>query len=202
MFTVKAVIKVCTIAICILTLVTIGGCAKKPLTTIISRNSAPNINRILVIPFTNGSDTKRFETVATQICQSQCYRHGFEIVNEGDLRIFLQRKRLLLSQLVDEGAPQLFAELASELQIDALIKGKILTANHKQVQGESIPVISLQLDLLRANDGKLLANSFLTGSGEDYRTMMRFGVLRTSTQLLNQMIDNIINNWQNEGVFL
>jgi len=198
----NVVIKVYTVAICILTLASIGGCSKTLLTTVITQNSTQNIHRILVIPFINESDETRFDMVATQICQDQCYQHGFEVVNEGDLHIFLQRKGLFLSQLTEEGTPQLFAELTRELRVDAIIKGKILAANYKQVQGESIPVVSLQLDLLRANDGKLLANSFLTGNGEDYRTVMRFGVLRTSTQLFNQMIDTIINNWHDKGVFL
>lgn len=194
-------VKCHAIAFCLLTFVALSGCAEKPVTTVIKHQSALNIQRLLILPFVNESDEERFEIAATQICQNQCYQHGFEIVNYGDFRTFLQRKRLLLSQLTEEGTPQLFADLALELQVDALIRGKILAVNYKQVQGESLPEISLQLDLLRATDGKLLANTFLTGYGDNYRTLMRFGVLRTSTQLLSQMIDIIINNWYDKGVF-
>lgn len=194
-------VKCSATVIFLLTIVVISGCAKKPVTTVIKQNSALHIQRLMILPFVTESDEKRFEVAASQICQNQCYQHGFEIVNYGDFRTFLQRKRLLLAQFTKEGTPQLFAELARELQVDALVKGKILAVNYKQVQGESIPEISLQLDLIRATDGKLLANTFLTGYGDNYRTLMRFGVLRTSTQLLSQMIDDILNNWYEKGVF-
>ena len=186
----------------ILLLIGTSSCAGKPLTTVIAQDSAHSIQRLLVLPFGNESDKKQLGIIATRICRNQYSSRGFKGVDTGDLRIYLQRHHLFLSQLTEEGTPQLFAELARELQVSTLIKGKILTADYKSIQGESVPVISLQLELLNAQNGKLLTSSFLTGSGENYRTLLRFGVLRTTTQLLNQMIKEITDNWHKKGVFL
>ncbi len=201
MLTLKLGSAYCTVAFCILLLVCTSSCSRKPLTIAIVQDSAHSIQQMLVFPFVNESEEKHLGIMATQICRSQFYNRGFNVVNEGDLRIYLQRQRLFLPQLTEEGSPQLFAELARELQINTLVKGRILSLNYEDIQGESLPVISLQLELLNASDGKLLASSLLTGRGENYRTLMRFGVLRTPTQVLSRMIQEIIDNWYEKGVF-
>jgi hypothetical protein len=183
-------------------IISISSCTKKPLTTTIASNSAHKIQQLLVLPFTNNSDERQLGIIATRICQTSCYNRGFNLTNEGDLRIYLQRKKLFISQLTEESSGQIFADLAQEQHVTTLIKGKILSVKYEKIQGESLPVVSLQLELLNASDGKLIASSFLTGHGEDYRTVLRFGVLRTSSQLLQQMIDSIINDWHHKGVFL
>lgn len=76
-----------------------------------------------------------------------------------------------------------------------------MTAGYENIQGESLPVVTLKLDLLNAVDGRVLASSFQIGRGDDSRTLMRFGVQRTATQVLAHMIDDIINNWHTKGVF-
>ena len=190
------------VVLIILLLVWVSGCSTKPLTTAISHDYTYTAGRVLVLPFINDSDEKQAGILATRICQSLCYNHGFHVANEGDLRIYLQRKHLFLSQLTEESTPQVFAELARELQVTTLIKGRILALHYEKTQGESLPVISLQLEILDAGNGKLLASSFLTERGEDYRILLRFGVIRTTTQLLEQMIQHIINDWHNKGVLL
>lgn len=179
-----------------------AGCTKGPTTTVVTKNTLNTPQRILVLPFSNSSDEKYLGEIATQICQEHLFNRGIKLVNRGDLRIYLQRHHLFLSQLTDEASPQVFADLARELQITTLVKGKIITAKYQEIQGERLPVISLQLELLNATNGKLIVSSFLTGHGKDYRTLLRFGVLRTTTQLLNRMISEITDNWANQGVFL
>ena len=179
-----------------------SGCAKAPTTTVITKDLINVPQRILVLPFNNLSDEKNLGGIATQICQEYYFSRGLKLVNQGDLRIYLQRHHLFLSKLTDEASPQIFADLARELQITALVKGTILTAYYQETQGESLPVISLQLELLNATNGKLIVSSFLTGYGKDYRSLLRFGVLHTATQLLNRMIGEITDNWNDKGAFL
>ena len=186
----------------ILLVVFCPGCTKGPTTTIVAKNAINIPQQILVLPFSNTSTEKFLGEIATQICQAHCFNRGIKLVNREDLRIYLQRHHLFLTQLTEEASPQLFADLARELKITALVKGTILSAEYQEVQGEHLPVISLQLELLNASDGKLIISSFLTGYGKDYRTLLRFGVLRTTTQLLNRMISEITDNWANQGVFL
>jgi hypothetical protein len=185
----------------ILLIVFSSGCAKRPTTTVITKNLINVPQRILVLPFNNSSDEKYLGEIATKICQEYYFSRGFKLVNLGDLRIYLQRHHLFLSQLTEESSVQRFDDLARELQITMLLKGTIISASYQDSQGEALPVISLQLQLLNATNGKLIVSSFLTGYGKDYRTLLRFGVLRTPTQLLNRMIGEITDNWANKGVF-
>lgn len=180
-----------------------AGCAKKtPTTTVVAKNLLNRPQRILVLPFNNSSDEKFLGEIATQVCQENYFNRGFKLVNRGDLRGYLQRHHLLLSQLTDEASPQLFADLARELKITTLVQGTLISADYQEAQEESLPVISLQLKLLNATNGKLIVSSFLTGYGKKYRTLLRFGVLRTTTQLLDRMIGEITDNWNKQGVFL
>jgi len=187
--------------LCFLSLVCGCGRGSRPLTTVVPQDSTHAVQRILVLPFENESDEEQLGVIATRICQQRLFNYGFQLVNEGDLRVYLHRHQLFLSQLKDEGTLQLFSDLARKLQVSTLIKGEILTAVYENIQSESLPVVTLQLDLLNAVDGRVLASSFQIGRGDDSRTLMRFGVQRTATQVLAHMIDDIINNWYTKGVF-
>jgi len=196
-------VKTALISVGLSLLLLMAGCGgtSRPLTTVTVRGTPHMIRRVLVLPISNESDENLLGLVATQICQQRFYRHGYRLVNDGDLKVYLQRRQLFISQLTDVGTLQLYSDLAHDLQVNTLVRGRVLSAGYERVQGESLPVVTLQLELLNASDGRMLASSFLTSRGDDYRTLMRFGVLRTSTQILEQMIDTIINNWQTQGVF-
>jgi hypothetical protein len=189
--------------VCLSLLLLLCGCGgnSRPLTTVVAQSQPHVIQRVLILPFANESDENLLGIIATQICQQRFYNHGYQLVNDGDFRVYLQRRQLFVSQLTEVGTLQLFSELARDLQVNTLIKGRVLSAGYENIQGESLPVVTLQLELLNASDGRLLASSFQTGRGDDYRTLMRFGVLRTPVQVLEKMIDTIIDNWHTKGVF-
>jgi len=180
-----------------------ASCApEKTLTSMMIHGDSFKIERLVVLPFSNKSKEKQLDVVATRICVNVCKRRGYQLSNVADLRIFLQRKQLFISQLTEQSTAEVFKEISKELRINAMIKGKILALNYIKVQGEALPEITLQLDLLNAQDGTTIVRSFVDSSGEDYRTVLRFGVVRTPTQLLEIMINNTIENWQHKGVIL
>lgn len=185
----------------ILLLFLLSGCSTAPTTTVVKQNALRTPQRILILPFGNQSDEENLGEIAVRICQDIYFNRGIELVNRSDLRIYLQRHHLFLSQLTKDATPEFLADLAHELNVTTLVKGEILTADYKEVQGEPLPVISLNLELINAANGKLIASSFLTGYGKNYRTVLRFGVLRTTTQLLEQMILEITDSWDDKGVF-
>jgi len=160
------------------------------------------IKRIIVLPFANNSNEQQLGILATRICENVCNNRGYQLSNLGDLRIYLQRKHLFMSQLTEQSKTEVFKELSEELQVNTMIKGKILGIKHTKAQGEPLPEITLQLELLDASDGTALVRSFIDSRGEDYRTVLRFGVVRTTTQLLELMINNTIEEWQHKGVIL
>jgi len=178
------------------------GCAEKTLTSVMTNSQPFVISRIVVLPFVNESNEKQLGIIATRICENVCNKRGYPISNQADLRLYLQRKHLYMSQLTEQSKAAVFEELSRELRVNAMIKGEIIRVNYTKIQGESLPDITLQLDLINADSGKTLVRSFIDSSGEDYRTILRFGVVRTTTQLLQLMINNTIDDWQHKGVIL
>lgn len=179
------------------------GCATdKSLTSIMTHGEPFKIKRIIVLPFANNSNEKQLGLLATRICDNVCNNFGYQIANLADLRICLQRNNLFISQLTEQSSAEVFKEISEVLQVNSMIKGKILELNYVKRQGETLPEITLQLELLNASDGTTLVRSFIDSRGEDYRTVLRFGVVRTATQLLELMISNTIEDWQHKGVML
>lgn len=178
------------------------GCADKTLTSVMAHGEPFTIERVIVLPFVNNSHEQHLGFLATRIGENVCNNLGYQLANVADLRLYLQRKHLFMSQLTEQSTDNVFKEISEELQVNSMIKGKILEVNYIKTQGESLPQITLQLELLNASNGTALVRSFIDSRGEDYRTVLRFGVVRTTTQLLELMIHNTIENWQHKGVIL
>lgn len=175
------------------------SCGIKPLTTTVSSGNQVAIKHIAVLPFSGVDKQPLLEVMATRVGQTILHNYGFNITNEGDIRIYLQRKQLFMSQLTTTGDPTMYAELAKEHHIDALVIGKIIMVEYEKIQGDTLPVVCLELRLLEAKTGRLLASSFLKRHGEEYRTALRFGVVRTSTELIQIILTEIIEDWHTKG---
>lgn len=177
------------------------GCTPAPTTTAIqAQHHEHELCRISVLPFANDSDKPRLGQIAKKICQAELLHRNAPVVNEADIRVFLQKRRIFASELTNYGGRELFVAMAQELQTQGIIKGRILAIEQEKTQGEILPVITLQLELLNASDGKLVVSSFLRRSGEDYRTIMHYGAVRTQTELLQRIIAEIFNDWTSRGV--
>lgn len=176
------------------------SCGTKPLTTTVSSGNRIAIKNIAVLPFSGVDKQPLLEVMATRIGQTILHNYGFNTTNEGDIRIYLQRKKLFMSQLTTTSDIAMYEELTQEHHLDALVIGKILTVEYEKIQGDNLPVIGIELKLLEAKTGKLLASSFLKRHGEQYRTVLRFGVVRTSTELIQIILTEIIEDWHTKGV--
>ena len=176
------------------------SCSGNPLTTTIAPQNNMVIQNIAVLPFIGLEKQPLLDVMATRVSQTTLLNYGFNIINEGDIRLYLQRKQLFMSQLTTMAKSDIYEELAKEHHIDALILGKIITVEYEKIQGDTLPVIALELKLLEAKTGRLLANSFLKRHGEQYRTALRFGVVRTSTELIQIILTEIIEDWHTKGV--
>ena len=176
-----------------------SGCASPPLTTTIAREGQTVIDTIAVLPFNATEKHPQFEVMATRVCQTILHNHAFKITNEGDIRLYLQRKQLFMSDIVTTGNKETYADLAAEHHVDALVIGTIRSIDYIKTQDEPLPVIGIELKLLDAKTGQLLANSFLKRDGEEYRTILRFGLVRSNTKLIQFILTEIIDDWQTKG---
>lgn len=177
------------------------GCATAPTTiTIAHETCTAKSLRVAVLNFSNDSSEPRLESIAKTICLVALLEKGFQVINEAEVRNFLQKKQLFPSQLTSQGNAELYTEFASELRAQGIIKGRILAVDQLKSQGETLPVMTLQLELLNAANGELMVSSFLRRSGEDYRIALHYGVLRTSSELMKQIMAEIIESWTTIGV--
>lgn len=175
------------------------GCTPAPLTTTIPSHDNTTINTIAVLPFGSTEKQPQLGIMATRVCQTILHNQDFDITNEGDIRLYLQRKQLFMSDIVTKGNKETYADLAEEHQVDALIIGTIRSVDYTKNQNETLPVISMELKLLEARTGRLLAHSFLKRDGEQYRTVLRFGLIRSNIDLIQHIISEIIEDWQTKG---
>jgi hypothetical protein len=185
----------------IVTLLISACVGQPPITTEIpGQHQTADFCRITVLPFANDTDEPRLGLIAKKICQTELLQRGAQVVNEADVRLFLHRRQTFTSQLTDQGSRELYAALADELKTKGIIRGRILNISEEKSQGEIIPVVTLQLELINAMDGHLITSSFLRRSGDDYRTILHYGVIRTQTELIRQIIAEIFNDWISRGV--
>lgn len=175
------------------------SCSIAPLTTTVPLENHVKIQNIAILPFTGVDNQPYLEVMATRVGQTILHNYGFNITNEGDIRLYLQRKQLFISQLMNTGDTPVYAELAKEHHIDAFVIGKFISVEYEKIQGDTLPVICLELRLHEAKTGRLLASSFLKRHGEEYRTALRFGVVRTSTELIQIILTEIIEDWHTKG---
>lgn len=180
-------------------MICISGCVTPPLTTTVNNDEQAEIHTIAVLPFSSTEKQPQLGIMATRVCQTILHNEEFDITNEGDIRLYLQRKQLFMSDIVTKGNKETYADLAEEHQVDALIIGTIRSVDYKNNQSETLPIISMELKLLDAKTGRLLAHSFLNRDGEQYRTVLRFGLVRSNIDLIQHIISEIIEDWQTKG---
>ncbi len=179
-----------------------AGCQfRGPTTTTIAQPKPLSSScRVILLPFLNDSDDENMGLIAEKICESELINREAKVINEADVRLFLQKKRLFLSQWLTSADKTFYQDMARDLKVEKIVSGKVFSVGLETVQGASLPTASLQLELRDADTGHLLASSFLTRSGDDYRLMMHFGVVRTQSELVQMMIGEIFDDWIDKGV--
>ncbi|WP_303720802.1 hypothetical protein [Malonomonas rubra] len=176
------------------------GCAgNQRLQTRLMSDADTNICNVAVLPFENWTQKSELTLLAGRMFASQLIQSkAFNTVQEGDVGMFLLRQRLLPGNLLYK---EHYAALENQLDIDAVIQGRIVEAgSYSQRGGRRIPLLSLYIDMYDARSGKLLLNSVHQRRGDEYRKVMHFGVVTTNSGLIEKMSREIINDWFSKGV--
>ncbi|MBN1930617.1 MAG: hypothetical protein JW786_03290 [Desulfobacterales bacterium] len=154
----------------------------------------PSICRIAILPFVNESRKPEASLQVYRIFLNELVASGQYIVEpEGEVRLFLTRNRLFPQKLMDAS---IYAEFARQLQVDAVIRGKVIDYDMKEIQGsEIIPHLTLQIEIFEARSGRMLLNTFHRRNGNDYQTTLHFGTVKTMSGLVARVTKEIYEDW-------
>ncbi|NOY12270.1 MAG: hypothetical protein GXP51_00805 [Deltaproteobacteria bacterium] len=191
-------IKHCGVLLLLLGL--LAGCAgHSKLQTRLVASADTNVCRIAVMPFENWTRNSELSLLVSRLFSAELVRsQQFNLVQEGNVGMFLLRHRLLPGALLYKDH---YEALNSQLEVDAVVQGRVVDAGtESRYGGTPVPYLSLNIDLYDARTGQLLLNSVHQRWGDDYRKILHFGVVTTSSGLIKKMSQEIINDWFDKGV--
>ncbi|WP_144402021.1 hypothetical protein [Geoalkalibacter subterraneus] len=184
----------------LLILSSLCGCAGQRMPqTRMSAMAETDICRIAIMPFENRTRDDRAATMAYRVLMAELIGSGqLEVEPEGDVGLFRLRHRLFPGERL---LPDQYADLARQMKVDAIVRGRITDIGYDSSRGErDIPYIALQLDLFDVRRGHPVLNTIHRRYGDEYRKMMHFGVITTTTGLMARMSQEIIADWSEKGV--
>jgi len=184
----------------LLILSSLCGCAGQRMPqTRMSAMAETDICRIAIMPFENRTRDDRAATMAYRVLMAELIGSGqLEVEPEGDVGLFRLRHRLFPGEML---LPDQYADLARQMKVDAIVRGRITDIGYDSSRGErDIPYIALQLDLFDVRRGHPVLNTIHRRYGDEYRKMMHFGVITTTTGLMARMSQEIIADWSEKGV--
>ncbi len=178
------------------------SCAYKGANTfVMAPEEAQTVCRVAVLPFNNESDDPSGGALVSNIFRNALIRaENFEVVGEGEVRSFLTRSRILPDNFVN--APlETYGILGKDLVVDAVVRGRVIDIGEKTLGREGvIPYLNLYLELVDVSTGRPIVSSFHRRRGDEFRTAMHFGVVRTRSELMAKVADEILGQWEKHGV--
>lgn len=178
-----------------------GSCTLKvgPETLVAAKAKKHEICRVAVLPFVNETRKPEGSMLAYRIFLNELIASGlYEVEGEGEVRLFLARNKLLPRDLLDAS---LYADFARQLQVDAVIKGKVTEMDMKEIRGGgAVPYLALQVEMVEARTGRTVLNTYHRRRGDHYRTAMHFGMVRTISGLVARASQEIFDDWRRKGI--
>ncbi|MDD2558209.1 MAG: hypothetical protein RBR43_00940 [Desulfuromonadaceae bacterium] len=155
--------------------------------------------RVALLPLLNETEnstasTLCYRTMVTELMAAP----QIQVCNPADMKNVLRRRQIYPSEIYSAPA-SILEGMAEELEVDGYIRGKVLTFTQEYADGKTkVPHIALQLELLKA-DGSLISQVFYTRGGDDYRSLMHYGVVYSYTELAARMTRELIAKWIQQG---
>jgi len=184
----------------LLLLLVAAGCSmsQTPQVRLTALATQKDICRVAVLPFINETDRETAAVQAYRIFMAELVASGnYHVVPEGEIYFFRHRNRLRLGEPLDS---TLFKELVQQIGVDTLLRGRVIALEERRSLSGNLPYCALQVDLVSAENGELLASSYHSRSGEEYQKLLHFGTIRTKSDLLAQVSREIIEVWKKKGL--
>lgn len=148
---------------------------------------------IAVLPLVNDSDYQQGGVIVYRIFVSELHKvKGLTISQEGDVRKLYRQMRI-----GPKDTPSLddLKILADRLRVQGFVRGRIVKMREDKGRLEARPILALNLRMINAATGRTMMTIYNSRRGEDYRSIMHFGVVNTITELARVVSDEIIRQW-------
>ncbi len=181
-------------------LLMLSACAGRPaLQTRVTAGADTRVCSLAVLPFDNWTTKPEADLLAYRLFNSALVSSGhFNVVAEGDVGLFRLRQRLLPGTLLHKS---LYDALADQLSVDVVVLGRVVEMGMDSRRGSDlVPFVALQVDLHDLRSDRLLLSTVHQRWGDDYRKIMHFGLVTTTSGVLQKMSQEIINDWKLKGV--
>ena len=120
-----------------------------------------------------------------------------EVIHEGDVRKLYRQLRIYPGQQPN------FAQLtivAARLNAQLLVTGTIIEAKDKLSSRAPNPSLTFTLQLINAQTGRTLWNTYHKRNGQHYQKILHFGIIASLSGLARRMSQEIIDLWTREGL--
>lgn len=176
-----------------------GGCAGKSL-YVQEFVAAPygRVSSVAVLPFRNKSGYKQGDRIFYRVFLSELVSYGgWRVALEGDVRKIYQQLHL---RPWDQPSPEQLKIIASRLGVERLIAGDIFVMEEKIYKEYVNPAIGVQVRIYEGETGRILLATDHRRQGDDYRTMMHFGLVNSVTNLSRRVAQEILTEWRERGL--
>jgi len=90
--------------------------------------------------------------------------------------------------------------MASRLDVDYLIRGRVITMTERRSRQGTDPDVALRVAIVRAADGRIFTSTYHRRQGSQYRKLLHFGAVDTITMLTRLVSEEIIDTWRRHGL--
>jgi hypothetical protein len=137
--------------------------------------------RVAVLPLANYSATRDgSDRVAPIIHAELAAKPGVVVADPGAVQEALDKEPWLL---LDRVPPDLVERLSSELHVEGLVLGSLLTYDYRDASGDKVPQVSMSLRLIQCPGERVLWSAVHSRDGDDGEWFFGFGRVRSLEQL-------------------
>lgn len=179
-----------------------AGCASRDKPVVLKMAELPfegSICRIAVLPLTNQTNYKMGETLFSRVFVSELIDRGnYLVAQEGDVRGVLNQMRVLPGKSLSS---EQVRALGDRLNVQIVISGAVLEMRDK-TEGSSRnldPALAVVMRIMEASSGRTLWVTYNRAEGEDYRTVMHFGMISSVAALAKEVAAEIMEAWHKKG---
>ena len=193
----------CGAVLLLILLITLCACTvtRSPDVVFASQRSNSEVCRVAVFPFVDEADDPGIAHLSSRVFRNELIRSGaVNVSSEGAVRNFMTQKKMHVDDLMSTRVG-LYSELADRLQVEAIIRGTIIKSGvDKTGKDGTIPYVDMKVEMVDAQSGQLLVDTFHQRRGDEYRKIMHIGIVRTKTGLLVKTSEEIIDQWMKRGL--